>query len=87
MSQHIKKLRKDFAERIDIALTAVYHQALDDLLNAVEKGKIGNIDYKWDGKKVIRDNIIFSREELVNFFRFKFYGKPSHKTGKIEVKK
>ena len=49
----------------------LYNSLFDD----IELGKIGKIDYKWNGKKVIRDNITFTREELVNFFRYKIYGK------------
>lgn len=60
----------------NLALADAYHNALNDLLKSVEKGKIGKIDYVWNGKKVIRDNIIFSRKELVDFFRYKYYGKP-----------
>lgn len=39
-------------------------EILDNLLKNVEEGKVGKIDYLWDGKKVVRDNIIFTREEL-----------------------
>ena len=72
-----KKFKEDgFCwQDFNLALDEAYYSALADLLKAVEKGKIGEIDYYWNGKKVIRDKIIFTREELVNFFRFKFYGK------------
>lgn len=67
---------------IELALKEARYSALGDLLKAVEKGKIGEIDYYWNGKKVIRDNILFKRGDLVNFFRREYYGAP-----KKEVKK
>lgn len=39
------------------------------LLKDVRLGKVGEIDYYFDGKDVIKDKIIFDRKELINWFK------------------
>jgi len=41
---------------------------LIELLEDVKNGNIGEVDYHWDGKKVVKDNIIFTRNELMKWF-------------------
>ena len=43
-------------------------EILKKLLKDVEKHKIGDVDYYWDGKKVVRDKISFNRQELLDWF-------------------
>lgn len=46
----------------------IWSKTLKKLLRDVEMGVIGELDYYWDGKKVIKDRIIFDRQELINWF-------------------
>ena len=43
-------------------------ELIEKLLLDVEKGRLGEIDYKWDGKKIVKDNIIFKRQDLIHWF-------------------
>ncbi len=49
----------------NMALDSAYKLAIKNLLLSVKNGELGEVDYEFDGNKVIKDNIILKKKELL----------------------